>query len=36
VEEGRVLADDDLVAGRWAMVRRGKKQRHVVDVRDGA
>jgi tyrosyl-tRNA synthetase len=32
VEEGRALVGDDLADGRWAMVRRGKKQRHVIDV----
>jgi tyrosyl-tRNA synthetase len=32
VPEGRLLQADDLFEGTWAMVRRGKKQRHVVRV----
>jgi tyrosyl-tRNA synthetase len=32
VPEGRRLEPGDLLAGGWAMVRRGKKQRHVLRV----
>jgi len=32
VGEGRALEADDLLEGAWAMVRRGKKQRHVVHL----
>jgi tyrosyl-tRNA synthetase len=32
VADGRTLAADDLYLGIWAMVRRGKKQRHVLRV----
>jgi len=30
VPADRVLTSDDLVEGRWAMVRKGKKHRYVV------
>jgi tyrosyl-tRNA synthetase len=30
VTDGRVLEESDLAGGRWAMVRRGKKQRFVL------
>jgi tyrosyl-tRNA synthetase len=30
VPADRVLRADDLVEGRWAMVRKGKKQRYVI------
>jgi tyrosyl-tRNA synthetase len=36
VPEGRALGADDLFDGTWAMVRRGKKQRHVVRVASSA
>jgi tyrosyl-tRNA synthetase len=30
VAEGRLLSDDDWCFGRYCMVRRGKKQRHLL------
>ena len=35
ITEGRVLEADDLFDGVWAMVRRGKKQRHVLRLNAG-
>jgi tyrosyl-tRNA synthetase len=32
VREGRALEAGDLLEGAWSMVRRGKKQRHVIHV----
>lgn len=34
VEDGRTLSADDLLAGGWAMVRRGKKQRFLFRLVD--
>jgi tyrosyl-tRNA synthetase len=35
VAEGRTLEAGDLFDGVWAMVRRGKKQRHVIHLTGG-
>jgi tyrosyl-tRNA synthetase len=35
VPSDRTLEPDDLVERRWAMVRRGKKQRHVLRLAEG-